>query len=101
MKNYSITYAINKEAVKEPLAIEAETYTKAYLEGMRQLPTEAEITGVYETSHCITLNELREKEKELIAEYNENIKKGWGCFAENSIKNLEAVRYIIRLIENK
>ncbi len=49
----------------------------------------------------ITLDELREKEKELVEEYNENIKKGWGCFAENAIKNLEAVRYIIRLIENK
>ena len=34
-------------------------------------------------------------------EYNENIKKGWGVFAEYSIKNLEAVRYIIQLIENK
>ena len=49
----------------------------------------------------ITLKELREKEKELIEEYNENIKKGWGVFAEYSIKNLEAVRYIIQLIENK
>ena len=50
---------------------------------------------------CITLEELRAKEKELIAEYNEYNKKGWNCFAENSIKNLEAVRYIIALIENK
>lgn len=49
----------------------------------------------------ITIEELREKEKELIEEYNKNIKKGWGCFAENSIKNLEAVRYIIGLIERK
>ena len=49
----------------------------------------------------ITIEELREKEKELVAEYNENISKGWGCFAENSIKNLEAVRYVIKLIENK
>lgn len=49
----------------------------------------------------ITLDELREKEEELIAEYNENIKKGLGLFAEHSIKNLEAVRYIIGLIENK
>ena len=49
----------------------------------------------------ITIAELREKEKELVAEYNEYTKKGWNCFAENSIKNLESVRYIIRLIENK
>ena len=50
---------------------------------------------------CITLEELREKEKELIAEYNENMEKGWSLFAEYSIKNLEAVRYVIALIENK
>lgn len=50
---------------------------------------------------CITLEELRAKEKELVKEYHENVAKGWGCFAENSIKNLEAVRYIIALIENK
>lgn len=47
----------------------------------------------------ITLEELRNKEAELVEEYNEYMKKGWGCFAENAIKNLEAVRYIIRLIE--
>lgn len=52
------------------------------------------------TKDYITLDELRVKEKELIAEYNENIKKGWGVFAEYSIKNLEAVRYIIKFIEN-
>lgn len=47
----------------------------------------------------ITLEELRQKEAELVAEYNEYSAKGWNCFAENSIKNLEAVRYIIALIE--
>lgn len=50
---------------------------------------------------CITLEELRAKETELVAKYNEYIKKGWQCFADNSIKNLEAVRYVIALIENK
>lgn len=50
---------------------------------------------------CITLEELRAKEKELVAEYNENIAKGWNCFAENSIKNLEAVRYVMSLIDRK
>lgn len=49
----------------------------------------------------ITIEELREKEKELVAEYNECVAKGWGCFAENAIKNLEAVRYVIQLINNK
>ena len=49
----------------------------------------------------ITLEELQNKEAELVAEYNEYIEKGWGCFAENAIKNLEAVRYIIALIKNK
>ena len=49
----------------------------------------------------ITLEELKEKEKELVKEYNENIEKGWNVFAEYSIRNLEAVRYVITLIKNK
>lgn len=49
----------------------------------------------------ITLEELKEKEKELIAEYNENIAKGWGCFAEHSIECLKAVRYVMTLIDGK
>ena len=49
----------------------------------------------------ITLNELREKEKQLIEEYNENLAKKWNVFAEHSLKCLEAVRYVITLIESK
>ncbi|MBQ4511166.1 MAG: hypothetical protein II984_10595 [Clostridia bacterium] len=49
----------------------------------------------------ITLEELKEKEKQLIEEYNENMAKKWNVFAEYSLKCLEAVRYVIRLIENK
>ncbi len=49
----------------------------------------------------ITLEELKEKEKQLIEEYNENVAKKWNVFAEHSLKCLEAVRYVIKLIENK
>ena len=49
----------------------------------------------------ITIDELKEKEASLVAEYNEYMAKGWNCFAENAIKNLEAVRYVIRLIKNR
>lgn len=49
----------------------------------------------------ITLEELKEKEKQLIEEYNENVAKKWNVFAEHSLKCLEAVRYVIKIIENK
>ena len=49
----------------------------------------------------ITLEELKEKEKQLIKEYNENMAKKWNVFAEHCLKCLEAVRYVITLIENK
>lgn len=48
----------------------------------------------------ITLEELKQKEAELIAEYNENINKGLKLFADNALENLKSVRYIIKLIEN-
>lgn len=49
----------------------------------------------------ITLSELKEKEKQLIDEYNENVAKNWNVFAEHSLKCLEAVRYVITLINLK
>ena len=49
----------------------------------------------------ITLEELKAKEEALIAEYNRNMEKGYKGFADYSIKKLEAVRYVMELIEKK
>ena len=49
----------------------------------------------------ITLEELEAKENALIEEYNRYMEKGLKTFADYSIKNLEAVRYVIELIEKK
>ena len=54
-----------------------------------------------EQKNSITLEELETKEAELIAEYNENIAKGWGVFAEHSLECLKAVRYVMTLIDGK
>ena len=54
-----------------------------------------------ENKNYITLDELKEKEKNLIAEYNENVAKGWGVFAEHSLECLKAVRYVMTLIDGK
>lgn len=49
----------------------------------------------------ITLEELREKEEKLIAEYEQYMERGLKTFANFSLKNLEAVRYVMELIEKK
>lgn len=49
----------------------------------------------------ITFDELKQKEAELIAEYNENTAKGWNVFAEHSLECLKAVRYVLTLIDGK
>lgn len=49
----------------------------------------------------ITLEELAKKEKELIAEYNENIAKGRQLFADYAIEKLKGVRYVMTLIDGK
>ena len=48
MKDFMIIYALNKNTAKEPLVVSAHSYTEAYVTGMTQLPTDAEITGVFE-----------------------------------------------------
>ena len=54
-----------------------------------------------ENKNHITLEELKEKEQELKAEYNENVAKDWGVFAEHSLECLRAVRYVMTLIDGK
>ena len=49
----------------------------------------------------ITMEELEAKEKKLIEEYNDYMEKGRKCFAEHSLKHIEAVRYVMELIETK
>ena len=46
------------------------------------------------------LNSYNEQQL-LTQQYNENVAKKWNVFAEHSLKCLEAVRYVIKLIENK
>lgn len=48
----------------------------------------------------ITIKELEEKEQELIAEYNEYVQRGWRDFAANTVKDIQAVRYVKLLIKN-
>lgn len=49
----------------------------------------------------ITFEELKKKEEELVAEYNENIAKGWQVFADYAIEKLKGVRYVMTLIDGK
>ena len=44
---YVIYYALNKEELKEPISLLAETYTDAYVRAMLKLPDDAEITKIY------------------------------------------------------
>ena len=48
----------------------------------------------------ITLEELQEKEKQYVAEYNESLEKGLTVFAEHAIKKLESVRFVRDLIRS-
>lgn len=49
----------------------------------------------------ITLEELENKEAELVAEYNENIAEGYQLFADYAIEKLKGVRYVMMLIDGK
>ena len=51
--------------------------------------------------NCITMEELEAKKKKLIEEYNDYMEKGRKCFAEHSLKHIDAVRYVMELIKMK
>lgn len=48
MKTYIITYTTDKNTTSHSVAINADTYTQAYVNASLRLPAEAEITDLVE-----------------------------------------------------